>query len=182
MLIKKLPRVMAAGAAAMALHSAEAVVVQHSFTFAGGNSWQASFSITNDGGLPEVNSFTVFFDQPVASNLQLLASPSNWDTIVIQPDVALASSGFMDALVFDPANALLLGQTAKGFGVSFEWNAAEGLPRSFDFTVNDAGFNVLASGITVASVTAVPEPSTLLLLMLGTATLGAFARRRAKAV
>lgn len=171
----------AAALLSLASGMAQAVDVRGDFINSVGNSWTAQFTVTNDGSLPEVSNFTIFFDWLFASNLQLLASPSAWDTIVIQPDAGLTSSGFMDALVLDPANALLPGQTAKGFSVSFDWNSAMGAPRSFDFTVNDADFNVLASGRTVPAVAAVPEPSTYLLFGLGLATMGAFARRRSAA-
>ena len=168
---------LAAALLCLASGVAQAITVNGDFVNTANDHWTAQFSITNDGSLPEVSNFTVYFDWLFASNLQLLASPGTWDTIVIQPDTALASSGFMDALVLDPADALLPGQSANGFGVSFDWDSANRAPRSFEFTVNDANFKVLTSGGTVVSTTAVPEPSTYLLFALGIAGIGAFVRR-----
>ena len=157
--------------------ASQAIVVQHELTEGAGNFWTAKFEVTNDGSLPEVASFTVYFDYAQASSLVLLASPSSWDTIVVEPDLALASDAFMDALLLDPLMALMPGQTLVGFELQFDW-ADIAPPTSFRFTVNDANtFAVLESGSTVSSVQSVPEPAMSWIVALGVGLM--LAQRRA---
>ncbi len=164
MSIKKLPRVMAALAAAMALQSAEAVIVQHSLAFAGGNSWLARFSITNDGGMPELAALSIYVSWAEVHQLSVLTSPAGWDSLVLQPDAALLSDGMFDTLALGSGNGVLPGQTVSGFRIQFDWSGSLS-PQDLRFTVNDpVTFSVLDSGVTVgASPTMVPEPATWLL-------------------
>lgn len=148
----------------LACGASQAVNVYGDFFNTAGSHWTAQFSVTNTGSLPEVNNFTIYFDQAYASNLRLLASPTAWDTIVIQPDSALASPGFMDALVIDSASALRAGQSASGFGVSFDWDLVREIPTSFDVVVSDSNFQPIWAGRTVSVV---PEPAAWLLIILG---------------
>lgn len=145
-----------------------AAVVTHDLMNVGGNTWTAAFSITNDGAPPDFGSFTIYFDWTRASNLSLLASPATWDTIVIQPDAGVPADGFLDALVLDPADALTAGQSLGGFEIAFDWAGASA-PLGFDFTINDANYNVVFSGVTQSEITpnSVPEPSTVLLGLTG---------------
>ncbi len=150
-----------------ATSAAQAIIVQHELTQGAGNHWTVKFDITNDGSLPEVSNFTVYFDWAYASNLQLLASPGTWDTIVIEPDTALSSDGFVDALVLDPVDALLTSQSLGGFELEFDWAAAAS-PASFQFTVNDPDtLEVLESGSSIRAAHSIPEPATGWVAALG---------------
>lgn len=151
---------------------AQAVLVPVRFVNVAADHWTAQFELINDGSLPEVSNFTVYFSWLYASNLQVLASPGTWDTITIEPDAALASDGFMDALVLDPPDALLPGQSLGGFEVGFDWDAAAAPPKSLGFVIYDASFTPIESGSTIpAGGVPLPLPSSLALCGLGVAAL-----------
>lgn len=148
--------------------AAQAVAVQHELTQGPVKHWTVKFDVSNDGSVSEVSNFTVYFDWHHASNLQLLAAPASWDTIVIAPDVVLTSDGFMDALALTPADVLMPGDTVRRFEVGFDWDATSGQPQAFDFAVYDAKFNVVWSGVsTPAGTQAVPTPPSWSLAGLG---------------
>lgn len=73
-----------AAAAVLASGGAAAVEVQHTLGLVSGNTWQASF--------------TLYFDQALASQLQVVVAPAGWDMLVIQPDAGLAADGMVDGL------------------------------------------------------------------------------------
>ena len=139
-------------------------MVNGDFTNAGGIAWTVNIKVTNDGTLPLVGDFTVFFDYGSASNLVLVSSPGNWDTLVLQPDDGLASSGYLDSLPLDAGNKLSSGQAISGFKVLFDWSAAVA-PNSFVYTINDDSFNVMETGTTTSLP--VPESPIYILLALG---------------
>lgn len=87
----------------------------------------------------------------------------------------------MDALVLDPLNALLLGQTQSGFNVRFDY-IGQALPGALPFDINDSNFNVLFSDVstdTYVTTNQVPEPGAgwLVLIALGCIAGAKFARK-----
>lgn len=151
----------------------QATVVNGDFTNAGGIAWTVDFKVTNDGTLPLVGNFTVFFDYGSASNLVLVSSPGNWDTLVLQADDGLASAGYLDSLPLDTSDKLSNGQSVSGFKVRFEWSAAV-TPTSFTYAINDDSFIALETGFTATTSTPLPEPTSYVLLALGVAALSYF--------
>jgi hypothetical protein len=127
-----------------------------------GGQWQVAFNILNDGTPAQVAHFSVFFDQASFSALSLGASPATWDSIVVQPDLALQAPGFLDSLALSPQSNLGIGQARGGFSVGFNFSGA-GTPGSLRFQVLDESFQVLFEGQTVT----VPEPPAWLLALLG---------------
>lgn len=100
--------------------------------------------------------FTVRFDRNLYTSLQ---SPppvvnADWDPLTIQPDLALNSDGFYDALALRNTPAL-----ADPFKVRFVW-LGSGSPGAQPFTVHDRNFSIVSQGQTAP----VPEPSTRLLM------------------
>ena len=143
----------------------------------GGNHYLAEFAVKNDGAPATISGFTIFFDETKYSNLSLLASPSTWDSLLIQPDLGLPAPGFLDALVLDPLNALASGQTQSGFNVTFDY-IGQALPGALPFDINDSNFNVLFSGITTTVPGAptggqIPEPGAVWLALLAVGCLAA---------
>ena len=121
-------------------------------TLPGQDLWEYAYTV----GLADFSAgegFTVSFDRHLYA---LLQSPppfvnANWDPLTIQPDLALNSNGFYDALALRDNPSL-----ADPFKVQFVW-LGSGQPGSQPFTIYDRQFQVIAQGSTV------PEPSTLLI-------------------
>lgn len=172
----------AAASLACAATAAQAVLVQNSFYNSGGSTWIAQFSIYNDGSVPLVESFTIYFDYGKATNLVLLSAPSWWDTLVVQPDDALASPGFLDALQTDPLYGLDVGNNLKGFSVEFQWSGTSA-PGPLAYSINDpASFVPLETGATTVlnrdDPGQVPEPAIWGLQLIGLAAVAVARLRR----
>ena len=135
--------------------------------------WDVEFRLANSGLLPALTGFTVYFPHTEFQTMSLSASPVAWDSLVIQPDVALQSPGFLDSVLLNPAQPLLPGQSQGGFVARFEYLGAAPLPM-LTFEIVDLEFNVLYSGTT----SLVPEPTTAIILALGLVALGVRLRRR----
>jgi hypothetical protein len=137
---------------------------------AGQDLWTYSF-LVSDIAFDLDQGFSVYFD---SARFAQLANPPgsvgpDWDVLIIQPDPALPDDGLYDALALAPGASL-----AQPFSVTFIWLGGAGTaPGSQPFSINqyDESGNIsfLETGNTVASVSSVPEPSTLLLLSSGLA-------------
>lgn len=138
--------------------SAQAAAVTYTVASLGGQTWQYSYVVANDGAPTTINEFTIYFDWSLVGNLQLLGSPAGWDFALIQPDAALPDDGFVDGLAL--AGGLDPGGALSGLLVSFTYSGA-GTPGSQRFEVVDpVTLAVLASGMTRPEAGALPEPST----------------------
>lgn len=162
----KHPLIAAAAAVAMAFGatSSEAAVITSSYSSLGGNSWLANFTITNDGNPSTFDN--VLIDFPNATNLALVSSPANWDSLVFQPDPNIPDFGYLDTLAL--GSLLAVGQSVGGFGVSFAL-AGGAAPGSLPFQLYN-GISLVGAGNT--TIAAIPEPATVLLAALGLAFLG----------
>jgi len=135
--------------------------------------WDVEFRLANNGSLPAVTGFTVYFPHTEFQAMSLSASPAAWDSLVIQPDMVLQSPGFLDSVLLNPAQPLLPGQSQGGFVARLEYLGAAP-PPMLTFEIVDLEFNVLFSGTT----SLVPEPTTATILALGLVALGVRLRRR----
>jgi hypothetical protein len=162
------------GALALA-GSAESATIQTSVHQVG-PLWELALTVGNDGAPAEIGHFTVYFDESLFSALQLTSSPAGWDSLVIQPDLAIPAAGYLDALVTPPQAPLAAGQSQGGFKLSFAYSGI-GAPGSLPFDIVSENYDVLYHGQTVA----VPEPATALLGLAGGGLLLARLRRRAPA-
>ncbi|CAN5133414.1 hypothetical protein BH11PSE9_BH11PSE9_02380 [soil metagenome] len=172
----KIPLI-AAAAAALALTApmSQATVIDSAYKSLGGDAWLVDFTITNDGTPASFFGFSI--DMPNATNLVLVASPATWDSVVFQQDPNLPDDAYLDSFVIAPSNALTAGQSIKGFEVSFTY-AAGAMPGAMPFVVYDETFAPLFSGTT--TVSAVPEPASVMLAALGLAVVGLRTARSAK--
>jgi hypothetical protein len=108
--------------------------------------------------------FSIWFDRARFEQLELPSPPnSDWDVIVLQPDLALPADGIFDALALVQSASL-----NQPFEVRFA--LLSGTPGSQPFHINqfDSQGNfvaILESGNTIPRV---PEPGTVWLLLAGT--------------
>lgn len=123
--------------------------------------------------------FSIFFDTALYRNLQdpLPSVGADWDILTLQPDPALPSAGVFDALALVSGPSL-----AQPFSVTFSWlGAPDAVPGSQPFEVyqlDQAGQPIaFERGVTtLRGATTVPEPSTVVLVGIGSAL--ALSRRR----
>ena len=165
------------GAAALVapLHAAGAGInaTYHSLS---GSQWAVDFIVTGDGTPSVIGDFTIYFPETSFAALSLAASPANWDSLVVQPDSALHSPGFLDSLAL--SGGITNGTSVSGFEVKFNF-LGSGSPPPLRFDINDANFHAVYSGLTsVTAVAAVPEPETAWLIILGLGAIGGARVRR----
>lgn len=154
--------------------TSQAAVMNSSFHHQAGNAWVVDLTVVGDGLPVELQGFTTYFAEGLYADLTLLASPAGWDSLVIQPDLALASAGYLDAFAIGGAG-LLAGQSQGGFSIQFSY-LGSGAPGELMFDIVDANYQVLYSGLTTPAAV-VPEPASFALGLLGTALLLGFVRR-----
>ena len=164
------------GAATLGAPSYSAAAsISVTFQHLAGSQWMGDFVVTGDGSPSVINDFTIYFPDASFAALSLGASPAGWDSLIVQPDTALHSPGFLDSLAL--GTGIGVGASVGGFEVKFNFLGA-GSPLPLRFDINDANFHAVYSGLTtVTAVAAVPEPETAWLLLLG---LGALAGRRVR--
>ena len=141
-------------------HAQAALITSH-FEKVGGNNWRVDLSINNNDLAQGINEFTLYFSESQYSNLAVISNPAAWDSIVAQPDTALAAPGFFDTY---NAQALALGETQSGFTLAFSFSGQQ-IPSSLPFDLIDDNFQVIASGTTAAA--RLDEPAAFMLLLMG---------------
>lgn len=129
--------------------------------------WQYSYDVSNISLTGAIEEFTIWFDFDLYGNLSIETPDppaSGWDEIVVQPEPVLSDNGYYDALAL-AGIGINMGETMGGFTVSFDW-LGMGQPGSQLYEIIDPDtFETLDSGQTI------PEPSTLLMIGLGTVIL-----------
>jgi PEP-CTERM motif len=156
-------------AAIVAPLCAGAASISATFHQVAGTQWLGDFAVSGDGAPAVIMDFTIYFPDASFSSLALKTSPVNWDSLIVQPDTTLHSPGFLDSLAL--GGGIASGASLGGFEVAFNY-LGQGTPPALHFDINDANFQPVFSGVTVA---AVPEPEVAWLMLLG---LGAMAGNR----
>lgn len=123
---------------------------------AGVDLWQYTYTVSGFT-LGAAGGFTILFE---LSEFDMLEDPppfvhSDWDVIVLQPDLGLNDPGWYDALALVDSPTL-----TDQFVVSFAF-LGTGSPGSQPFEIFDSNFDIVETGFTV------PEPTTATLLALG---------------
>jgi hypothetical protein len=113
---------------------AAAATLDYELTALSANRWEYAYIVTNDFAGFAIEEFTVFFDSERYGNLSISASPSSWDSIVVQPDLSLEEDGFFDSVSF--FGGVAEGGVASGFRVAFDF-LASGVPGSQPFEIVD---------------------------------------------
>lgn len=142
-----------------------AVTIEYTLSDNGGSNYTYDYTVTNDDISGGVEEFTIWFDYTLYENLFLESAPTDWDPLLIQPDLGLPDDGFIDLLAFGPV--LGLGETLTGLSISFDYLGGA-TPGSQAFDIIDAlTFDVLASGETQTQLASVPLPPSLALFLAG---------------
>lgn len=165
---------MSIGALALIVSTAHAATVAYEVTFLGGNQWRYDYTVNNSMPSLRFDELTVYFDVNRYSTLASPLAPPGWDPIVIQPDIHIPANGFYDALNLSGINTT--GASISEFFVSFDYIFA-GTPSSQTYELVDSStFSIVGSGMTIEAPvvpnppSTVPEPSSLLLMLLGLAS------------
>ncbi len=148
---------------------ARAVQVYFTTQNLGGNRWLYAYRL-DEFPYAAGYGFSVYFDPELHAALATAPpSPgSDWDAVVVQPDVGLGSEGLYDAqALYDDSTHLAV------FRVSFDWLGA-GTPGDQPFEVREPSpsFAVVESGTTFA-----PEPAALAQHAVTALSLAALATR-----
>jgi hypothetical protein len=156
---------------------ADGVSVDYTAINLGSGTWQYDYTL--QGSFLANWGVAIYFPTPdyAGGSITDLATgdPNYWLTFPLQADPTIPAPGEYDivALVDNPS-------LSSVFDVTFQWNGT-GTPGTQDFNLYDFtnGAALLASGTTAAAVTAVPEPTPLLLMLLaGLASLTVLMIRR----
>ena len=110
-----------------------------------------------------IEEFTIWFEFGLYDNLAIETPDlpaSNWSEIVIQPEPVLKDDGAYDAKTLELG--IGIGETVKGFAVSFDWLGDGIMPGSQFYEIIDPStYETIDSGWTI------PEPAAVFLLGLG---------------
>lgn len=126
------------------------------------NRWQFDYVVNNDTLAIDIEEFTIWFDLGLFDNLDVVASPADWDSIAINPDGSIPDDGFFDSLAL--AGGIAPGDLLGGFSVQFDWLGGGDPISQFWEIIDPFTFEPLDSGETNVTIVRVPEPGTLALL------------------
>lgn len=136
---------------------AKAALITTEFSELVGNQGTVEINLSIASG-ENFSGFSLYFSETLFSDLDIIFSPADWDSLVVQPD-ALLGAGLFDS--YNPA-----GLSSGVARVSFTYLST--LPfdaLAYDFY--DADFSIVESGSSTNVTTPVPESSSTILLLLG---------------
>lgn len=145
-----------------AANPARAALITTEFSELVGNQGTVDISLSIASG-ENLSGLSLYFSESLFSNLAIVFSPTQWDSLVVQPD-ALLGAGLLDS--YNPA-----GLGAGVARVSFTY--LSNLPfQPLVYDIYDANFAVVESGSSTNVTTPVPEPSAMMMLLLGLMAVG----------
>ncbi|PLY40121.1 hypothetical protein CSZ94_22775 [Janthinobacterium sp. ROICE36] len=144
-----------------AMSAAHATSIGYTATSLGGTQWRYDYTVSNTTLAMPIAEFTLFFSVGQYVKLHNISTAPGWDVLLVQPDVAIPASGYLDALAL--AGGIVPGATATGFSVTFDYLGA-GSPGAQPFSILDpVSFIALDTGSTQPAAIALPATPWLLL-------------------
>ncbi|AXY02912.1 PEP-CTERM sorting domain-containing protein [Vibrio alfacsensis] len=159
---------------------ASATVITAELTNTSGNSWQAEYAVENNTLGASIEEFTIWFDLGLYENISVSSTPSSWDPLVVQPDPGIPDDGFYDVLAL--GSGISSGSSLDGFAITFDWIGGNSSMSQLFEVVDPNTWAVLDSGNTIIVTTSIPEPSSIILLLLGIAGLALSKKKQSKSL
>lgn len=163
---------------AAAAHAAPVSIEYELSALASPGRYEYRYTITNLSLTTPLDWFAIDFDTSLydESSLSITSvGAGSWSEQILASVPVFGVPAQYDAYT-TPGGALGIGDSATGFSVQFDW-LGTGTPGSQAFTIYDSStFGVLSVGVT--TTTAVPEPSTIALAVIGLCGMGVVAWRR----
>lgn len=151
----------------LAVSANASIHVSYTLEDMGSSRWKATYQVENVSWLPEIQWFSIFFDYGLYDHLSGETLPplnGQWQEDAKSPLLfsLLSFPGFYD--VRTTLDGIAPGQTATGFAVSFDW-LGEGPPTGGQrFEIYDLHTPSISW---IGTTTYIPEPATLLILLVG---------------
>ncbi|MGK5060596.1 hypothetical protein ACQ4WY_27030 [Janthinobacterium sp. LB2P49] len=156
------------------MSAAHATSIGYTATALGGTLWRYDYTVSNTTMAVPIAEFTLFFSVGQYAKLHNISTVQGWDVLLVQPDVAIPASGYLDALAL--AGGIVPGAMATGFSVTFDYLGA-GSPGAQPFSILDpVSFIELETGLTQPA--AIALPSTPWLLLAGVLAAACLRRRQ----
>ena len=137
------------------------------------NTGELQFWVTNDTLASPIEEFTIYLPESTLSNLQVSASPADWDSLVVPAGIL---PGFFDSLA--QVEGIAPGETLTGFAYTFDYVIGNEPGPVMPFEIVDPlTFTVIESGTTIERASVIPLPPALVLFASACALLAGLRRR-----
>lgn len=138
-------------------HSAQAALITTNFSELTDNTGTLDIQFTLAAG-ETVEGFSLYFSETLFSDISIVSSPDNWDSLIFQPD-ALLGAGLFD-------NFNVAGLISGSARIAFTFLGSSALP-TLNYDLYNADFQITESGTATPVSASVTEPSSLLLILCG---------------
>jgi len=147
---------------------ARAALITTNFSELVGNQGTVDIQL-NLGSAQALEGFQIFFSESLFSNLSIINSPANWDSLIL--------ASVQGPLLFDSFNFLGLENGIAKLAFTY---LGQGSIQPLNYELYNSAFEVTGAGVTENVKASVPESSSLMLMLLGLCALAV--KTRAKKV
>ncbi len=139
------------------INLAQAALITTDFSALTGNQGTVDVQLNLAAG-EAIEGFSLYFAEDQFSDISIVFSPTNWDSLVFQPDALLGPG------LFDSFN--LAGLVSGSARIAFTFIGSSALP-ALNYDLYNADFQIVSSGTATEVSASVPESSSLLLMLCG---------------